>query len=211
MNHPPLVRPPGQRRRALHDPVAAIIADMANKHGKCWATEQGLRRELARRTGYVCGERSIGRIIHRAKARGEWGQQRVKPGRKMVTGVRTSHGTQHTWIVSRFEQRKARRAAAEEKRQRLRREGKERARLEQERLEAEQREREDLGPRIRDRQVSVGVLAPMPKLSDLIAPPPPDDSSSFEEIAERRRQEVARQLAELARLGFVAPDKPPDK
>jgi hypothetical protein len=115
--------------------------------------------------------------------------------------------------VSRYEQRKARRKAAEETRQRLRAEAKERARLERERLEGERREEEKAAARDRPRVAAHALMVSPPKFSDLLRPPAPPDPSSFEAAAETRRREVARQLAELARLGLDKldkPDRPPD-
>lgn len=207
-----LIRPAGQPRRLLEPPLAVMIEELSRKFGKCFASEAALRHELHRRTGYVCGQRSIGRVIKRLVLRGQWGSERVKPNAVKANGIKSRSGTTHTWIVSRFEQRKARRRAAEADRQRVRAAGRERARLERERIEAEQRARESQAPRARAQVSTEALLQTPPKLSDLLKPPAPDDPSTFEQVSERRRVEVARQLAELARLGFdTAADKPPDK
>jgi hypothetical protein len=95
------------RRRPLRDPVHQMIRDLSRDHGKCFATEAGLRREYYRRTGQICGERSIGRVIKRSVARGELGHERVAPYHRRVDGDRHHSGTMHTWIVGRQEQRKA--------------------------------------------------------------------------------------------------------
>lgn len=211
---PKLIRPEGLRRRLLLDAVGEMVADLQKPHGKCWASEAGLRHEFKRRTGYTCGERSIGRVRKVAIARGHWGGERVLPNRVMANGVRTLPGTMHTWVISRYEQRKARRRAAEEERQRRRRAGQERARIERERLEAEQRAREDLAARTVRRQASVGLMTELvapPKLAELLDPPAsaPPEQATFDELAERQRAEVARQLAALERAGLL--DKPPDE
>jgi hypothetical protein len=210
---PALVRPAGQRRRTLHDPIAAIIGDLSTSFGKCWATEAGLRRELARRTGYICGERSIGRVIGRAVRRGEWGHQRVKPNRVMANGERTGHGTQHTWIVSRFEQRKARRRAAEEERQRQRKEAKERARtrLEAARAAARESAREEPAAMPRTSLAELFDRAGAPSPSARPPRAPAEGSPVAGSMAERHRVEVARQLAALRAAGLDDDDDGPDE
>jgi len=110
-------RPPGMRRRALRAPVHAMIGELARDWGKCFATEAGLRRELYRRTGYVCGVRSIARVIRRSVVRGELGQERVAPYARRVDGERGHPGTTHTWVIARRAQRKTRRRARELERQ----------------------------------------------------------------------------------------------
>lgn len=187
-----------------------MIEELSRRHGKCFASEAGLRHDLHRRTGYVCGERSIGRVIKRLVALGKWGAERVKPNHFLATGKKTDCGGTHTWIVSRFEQRKARRRAAEDERQKRRAEGKERARIERERIDAAQRARDPGAGGPRTRTAIVGVLSSPPRLSDLLKPPAPAAPSTFEQLAERQRREVARQLAELARLDLDKP-KPPDE
>lgn len=209
MKRPILVRPPEQPRRLLEPPLAVMIEELSRQHGKCFASEAALRHELHRRTGYVCGERSIGRVIKRLVGRGQWGAERVKPNQFLATGRKTYHGGTHTWIVSRFEQRKARRRAAEEERQRRRAEGKARASAERERLEAQAREEQKLAARTR--VATVGVFATPPRLSDLLKPTADAASgSALHEQAERTRREVARQLAALAALDLDKPTKPPD-
>ncbi|MBV9946668.1 MAG: hypothetical protein JOZ69_07465 [Myxococcales bacterium] len=232
----PLVRPKGLRRRSLHAPLERIIRDLSTDHGKCWSSEAGLRRELARRTGYICGERSIGRVIKRAVAAGLWGHERVKPNRAMANGQVTVIGTQHNWVLTRSEQRKTRRQQHELARQARHRA----ARLEREQLEAEQRAREEAA---RDRahrappnarsllnellapKAPAAIPVPLPAAAALPGEafaPIPDDARaqlaqvgrSFEPpagdaLAEQRRAEVARQLAALRDAGLLPGDDPP--
>ena len=227
----PLVRPKGLRRRSLHAPLERIIRDLSTDHGKCWSSEAGLRRELARRTGYICGERSIGRVIKRAVAAGLWGHERVKPNRAMANGQVTVIGTQHNWVLTRSEQRKTRRQQRELARQARHRA----ARLERERLEAEQRAREEAA---RDRAHRVlpsarglltellapGAPAPLPSAAappgEAFAPMPDDARARLAQLgrsvepvgdalAEQRRAEVARQLAALRDAGLLPGDDPP--
>jgi hypothetical protein len=228
----PLVRPKGLRRRSLQAPLERIIRDLSTDHGKCWSSEAGLRRELARRTGYVCGERSIGRVIKRAVAAGLWGHERVKPNRAMANGQVTVIGTQHNWVLTRAEQRKTRRQQRELARQAQHRA----ARLERERLEAEQRAREDAAraraqrPAPSARGVLTELLSrpvPAPLPAPVPAAPPREAIASMPEdararlallmrsddagdaLAERHRAEVARQLAALRAAGFAPDDDPP--
>ncbi|MBV9947345.1 MAG: hypothetical protein JOZ69_10890 [Myxococcales bacterium] len=228
----PLVRPKGLRRRSLHAPLERIIRDLSTDHGKCWSSEAGLRRELARRTGYICGERSIGRVIKRAVAAGLWGHERVKPNRAMANGQVTVIGTQHNWVLTRSEQRKTHRQQRELARQARHRA----ARLERERLEAEQRAREEAA---RDRAYRAtpsarGLLtellapgAPVPLPEAAAAPGEafaamPDDARAQlaqlgrsveppagDALAQQRRAEVARQLAALRDAGLLPGDDPP--
>ncbi|MBV9950059.1 MAG: hypothetical protein JOZ69_24675 [Myxococcales bacterium] len=227
----PLVRPKGLRRRSLHAPLERIIRDLSTDHGKCWSSEAGLRRELARRTGYICGERSIGRVIKRAVAAGLWGHERVKPNRAMANGQVTVIGTQHNWVLTRSEQRKTRRQQRELARQARHRA----ARLERERLEAEQRAREEAARERAQRPTpsARGLLnellaprapAPLPAGAppgEAFAPMPDDararlaqlgrsvEPPAGDALTEQRRAEVARQLAALRDAGLLPGDDPP--
>jgi hypothetical protein len=205
-------RPPGMRRRALHLPVRAMVDDLSRDWGVCFATEAGLRRELYRRTGYICGLRSIARCIKRGVARGELGQERIAPYARRVDGDRHHPGTTHTWIVVRREQRKARRRAREEKRQAEHKA----ARAEREKLELEQRAREEtareLAARYERRHTTATTIAELvapPKLASLLSPSTPEPSPSIAAEQERQRRErIAEQLDALAR---AFPKKPPDQ
>lgn len=201
-------RPPGQGRRLLHDPVRDLVGDLSRDFGKCFATEAGMRRELWRRTGYLCGERSIGRCIARAVRRGELGHKRIVTNEKMCNGKRSKHGTTHTWIIARADQRKARRRAREAQRQaKYARQRQERAELERER-----RRRED---EARARAPStraawpIAAALPLPEAprgapgQPPRAPLPGPEVSSPPDV----QAEVARQLEALRKWS----ERPPDK
>jgi len=205
-------RDPHARRRPLREPVHTMIRDLSRDHGKCFATEQGLRRELYRRLGYVCGERSIGRVIQRSVRRGELGKERIKPYHRRVDGDRHHPGTTHTWIVVRREQRKARRRIREADRQAKYRA----ARAERDRFELEQHAREqDALERAARAMHSESYVAALPPsvgqiIEALTKPSTSADEPTAADLERRRRDRVAEQLAALERAGFDVPKKPPD-
>lgn len=207
-------RPPGQRRRALSPPVRAMIADLSADYGQAFASEAGYRRELFRRTGYVCGERSIGRVIARLVARGEVGHKRIKPNQAFVHGVTTNHGGQQNWIIARRAQRKARRRAAEQERQAERqaaRDQRERLEREQRRREAQARERAEL----QESRKAAATALPM-LVSDKPFTLAPIREDLARHLEEQRRTELDRQTSAARELAaqWEREDKrgrPPDE
>lgn len=192
-----------------------MIADLAAAHGKAWASEAGYRRELWRRTGYVCGERSIGRVIARLVRAGEVGHERVKPNSRLIHGPTTYHGGQHNWIIARRAVRKARRRAAEEERQAQRkaaREEREWLEREQRRRELQARERAARGESRRAGAVALQALL----VGDKPLAPAPVAEEIGRELEEHHRTEVDRQVQALRELaaGWEHDDKrgrPPDQ
>jgi len=177
-----------------------MIRDLSAQYGKAFASESGLRRELWRRTGYVCGERSIGRVIARLVAQGEVGHERVKPNRKLIQGATTYHGGQHNWLITRRAARKARRRAADEQRQAQRAA----ARHERERLEADQRRREEQAreraARAEGQRAAVSLASLVKSYQPPAFEPGPVTEAIARELEEHRRAEVDRQVSALRDL-----------
>lgn len=102
--------------RALRDALAREVGALSAQVGKCYATTEGLRQALARRTGVLWNERTVRRVLKRLRVEGLMGHERVLPGGRLASGRRTCCGGQHNWLVSRLERRKrAKRLARERK------------------------------------------------------------------------------------------------
>lgn len=200
------MRPRGLRRRNLDDDARAMIGDLSRDRGKTFGGEPALRREFKRRTGYTPGERSIGRTLLRMVRAGEIAKQRIRPGGRLVTGIKTNHGFNQYWLPSRIEQRKARQKA--KRRAVTARSFDMTAHVAAAQESARVRELAD--------HVAVATpsaaLIPAPfRFADLIPRPPTDAPSA--EADERTRAERDRQLADLAAAAarLEPPDDPPDK
>lgn len=174
---------PGQKRWLCAPFVGALIARLSRGAlGWCNATAKALRYMLFVNTGYVFGERSIGRWIVREWRRGKIKHKRCAPGWYFTKTRRwTNNGTQINRFPSEGERREALwRAKVERRKQRA---------LRKKMLEREKQERMRLGRQQRRQATS----AP-----ELVRPAPARGSQRIlvdPRLIEQTREHVAQALA----------------
>jgi hypothetical protein len=184
------------------------------RHGWMFATEREQRIMIAeKRQGRLPGARSLYRVRKQREARGEVEVKHVWPGARMPDGQIANR--RHVFVrnISRQEAR----AKARKKRKRALKAGPPFDMTAWMKTKQEERSRivVDVGAsRTVRRQASVPLLAELlepRKLAALIDPPAPVPKEQLS-LPDRRRAEIDRQLAELARHPELVDedDKPPD-
>jgi hypothetical protein len=97
-----------------------LVDFLSHRYGKCFASERAQRELMTRHEGRAPGERSISRVLRKAKRDGLIVRRRIFPGEKMPNGQIARYGTTTNVLLSRQEQRSRRRRKAKEEAARAR-------------------------------------------------------------------------------------------
>jgi hypothetical protein len=213
-------RPAGLRRRLIWPMLEPIIRSLSRETGRCFARAIKLRALIFEDHGYPCGERSVQRAIARETRKGTIRHRWIRPNRIYARGRKpTGAGTQWNWFPSEAELR-AKRFDDKMRKRKNRAERRAAARAAEDLVRVaapEPTPAPAIVERTTRRHVAsialVGELVAPPKLAELLArpPAPAPEPVTVADLEERRRAEVARQLAELRALGLLGDDKPPDE
>jgi len=95
----------------LVDRVRFLLKGLSNQRGKAWASERKKCGMIEKTFGRRPGDRSVYRIEKQMERAGEIRRTRVYPGGRLPDGSRTTRGRVVVTLISRQQQRSARRVA----------------------------------------------------------------------------------------------------